>query len=299
MGDQKWIEVMQTTAFEELTEKLVGFSTTRHINAFTHFDWPDAIEEDQFWFSPDALSVSHTDLATELTPEQLLRLAKWECINSFSLNTNGERELIHSVTQVMDELPLGETKEYLYHLINEENQHMWYFQKFCMKYAGKVYPNKNLPMGVAQISRPLEHFMVFSRILLFEEIGHYFNIINSKDERVHPFIREINQAHYSDESRHITFGRKVLAQLAREGLQTQEDLDYASQELKKTLIVNYNALYNPSMYRDAGLDRPMMIRSKLIDDPARQNLYKNVILKSTNKAFARLGVELVYPGDMD
>lgn len=288
---------MQTAAFKGISEKLVQFSNTRHINAFTHFDWPESLEEDEFWFSPDALSVSSTKLADGLTHEQLLKLAKWECINSFSLNTTGERELIFSVTQVMDELPLGETKEYLYHLINEENQHMWYFEKFCMKYVGKVYPNKNLPLVKTQITRELEHFMIFARILLFEEIGHYYNIINSKDERVHPFIREINQAHYSDESRHITFGRKVLSELASIGLNSEDDIAYASAELRKTLVVNYNGLHNPSMYRDAGLERPMIIRSKLLDDPVRQDIYKNHILKSAHKAFKKIGINLVYPGD--
>ncbi len=113
-------------SFIKITNKLIKFSAAQHTNAFNYFDWPESIEEDQYWFSPGALSIARTELENELDERQKIALSKWECINSFSLNTSGERELIHSVTEVMDEMPLGEAKEYLYHLINEENQHMWY-----------------------------------------------------------------------------------------------------------------------------------------------------------------------------
>jgi len=284
-------------SFTEITKKLIKFSAAQHVNAFNYFDWPDYIDEKQYWFSPDALSISETELEQELNEQQKISLSKWECINSFSLNTTGERELIHSVTAVMDEMPLGETKEYLYHLINEENQHMWYFQKFCLLYAGKIYPNKNLPIAETKTSRALDHFLIFARILLFEEIGHYYNIMNSKDERVNSFIREVNQAHYNDEARHITYGRRLLTALAKEGLLSDADIKYANSELAKTLIVNYNALYNPSMYRDAGLSRPMIVRSRLIENEQRQRIYKHKILKSANKAFIACGINLCFPGD--
>lgn len=284
-------------SFLKITNKLIKFSVAQHVNAFDHFEWPATIDEDQFWFSPDALSIAGTELNDVLSTVEKIKLAKWECINSFSLNTSGERELINSVTAVMDELPLGEAKEYLYHLINEENQHMWYFQKFCQLYAGKVYANKNLPMESKKIAKSLDHFLIFARILLFEEIGHFYNIVNSKDERVHPFIREINQSHYNDEARHITYGRRLLGVLAESALLTNEDVEYANAELAKTLVVNFNALYNPSMYRDAGLAQPMKIRTQLIENPHRQSIYKNKILKSANKAFAGCGVSLRFPGD--
>jgi hypothetical protein len=283
-------------SFIKITDKLIKFSTAAHASTFDSFDWPETIDEDQYWFSPNALSIAGTEFEGELSEQQKIKLSKWECINSFSMNTVGERELIHSVTRIMDEMPLGEAKEYLYHLINEENQHMWYFQKFCTLYAGKVYGSKSMPTEAKKISRSLDHFMVFARILLFEEIGHYYNIINSKDEQVHTFVREINQAHYNDEARHITYGRRLLSVLAKEALHTEEDVEYANAELAKTLIVNYNALFNPSMYRDAGLARPMSIRSKLIESSERQSIYKNKMLKSVTRAFDACGISLAFPG---
>ena len=288
---------MSSQAFQAVTSKLIANSVSQGINAFAYFDWPQTLEEDQYWFSPDALSVAHTAKRDELTEAELIRLSKWECVNSFSLNTLGERELIENITNVLEQLKLGDAQEYLYHFINEENQHMWYFQKFCRLYAGKIYPSIAIPVEEKTLSKQLHHLLVFARIVLFEEIGHYFNIQNYKDERVHPFVRSINEAHFNDEARHITFGRRVLRELANDALTTDEDLETATRELSKTLLVNYNALYNPSMYRDAGLESPMKIRSYLIDHPERQHLYKNVILKGANAAFEKIGIKLNFPGD--
>lgn len=288
---------MSNEAFQKITDKLISNSVTQGVNCFQHFDWPDTLDEGQYWFSPNALSVAHTQKAAELSEAQLIALSKWECINSFSLNTLGECELIESITSVMGQLRLGNAQEYLFHFINEENQHMWFFQKFCRLYGGKIYPSIAIPVEQKKLSRPLNHFLIFARIVLFEEIGHYFNIQNSKDERVHPFVREINLAHYNDEARHITFGRRLLRELAGAALETPADIILASQELSKTLTVNYNSLYNPAMYRDAGLEAPMEFRSYLIKHSERQSLYKNTILKSANEAFKKVGIVLTFPGD--
>ena len=137
---------MSSQAFQAVTSKLIANSVSQGINAFAYFDWPQTLEEDQYWFSPDALSVAHTAKRDELTEAELIRLSKWECVNSFSLNTLGERELIENLTNVMEQLKLGDAQEYLYHFINEENQHMWYFQKFCRLYAGKIYPSIAIPV---------------------------------------------------------------------------------------------------------------------------------------------------------
>jgi len=290
-------ETMTSTSFQKITNNLIGSSIANGVNAFELFEWPKHLEDDKYWFSPDALSVAHTEKISDFSEQQLISLSKWECINSFSLNTLGECELIQSLTNIMGQLKLGDAHEYLYHFISEENQHMWYFQKFCKQYAGKVYPSLAIPVEQKKIGRSLNHFLVFARIVLFEEIGHYYNILNSKDERVHPFVRDINRAHYNDEARHITFGRRVIRELAEEALTNDDNIVFVNGELSKTLMVNFNALYNPSMYRDAGIESAMALRADLIGHPRRQDLYKNKVLKGANQAFTKIGLTLSFPGD--
>ena len=279
---------MNTHTFQDRVNTLIQLSVDRHKNAFTRFDWPQSVSEDAYWFSPDALSVAGTEWAQRLDDAELQRLSKWECINSFSLNVTGERELMHEVSRVMHELPIGESRDYLHHLIHEENQHMWYFNKFCHTYAGKVYPNKKMPLAKINLSKSVDHFLVFARILIFEEIGHYHNIMNSRDDRVEPFVREINHAHYQEEARHITFGRKVLEPLAETALQNADDQKLILDELNKTLQMNIGSLYNPAMYRDAGLPKPMALRAELMSDPQRLQVHQNDILKGVAKVFGQL-----------
>ncbi|MBL4660747.1 MAG: diiron oxygenase [Alcanivoracaceae bacterium] len=283
---------MKNTSLPERANKLIQLSIDNHIYAFNYFQWPDTLPENEYWFSPDALSIANSAVEKELTEEQKIKLSKWECINSFSLNNSGERELIHEVSRVMHELPIGESKEYLHHLIDEENQHMWYFNKFCNQYAGKVYTDKKLQLKKEKTSKVIDHFLVFARVLIFEEIGHYYNIMNSKDERVNQFVRQINKAHYSEEARHITFGRHLLTPLAEQALSSEESTLKIKSELNKSIQMNINSLYNPSMYRDAGLEKPMLIRSRLLEDENRKLIHQNTILKGIKKVFAKLELDL-------
>ncbi len=283
---------MNNTSFQQRTDQLITLSVKNHCYAFERFEWPDQLTEDEYWLSPDALSIAGTEFESTLSESQKIKLSKWECVNIFSLNNTGERELIQEVSRVMHELPIGTAKEYLNHLISEENQHMWYFNKFCHNYAGKVYPNKKLRLKKQKISKALDHFLVFARVLIFEEIGHYFNIANAKDQRVNEFVREINQAHYNEEARHITFGRRILEPLAEEALSTEEVKDMIIAELNQSVQMNLQALYNPSMYRDTGLESPMQIRQQLLDDEHRQKFHHTVMLKGVHKVFKKLGLEL-------
>ena len=283
---------MKNISLPERANKLIQLSIDNHIYAFNHFQWPETLSENEYWFSPDALSIANSAVEKELTEEQKIKLSKWECVNSFSLNNSGERELIHEVSRVMHELPIGESKEYLHHLIDEENQHMWYFNKFCNQYAGKVYTDKKLQLKKEKISKAVDHFLVFARVLIFEEIGHYYNIMNSKDEKVNQFVRQINKAHYSEEARHITFGRRLLEPLAEQALASEENILKIKNELNKSIQMNINALYNPAMYRDAGLEKPMLIRSRLLEDENRKYIHQNTILKGIKKVFAKLELDL-------
>lgn len=283
---------MNNLSFQQRADQLVDLSVKNHCYAFERFKWPDQLPENEYWFSPDALSIAGTEFEATLTESQKITLSKWECVNIFSLNNTGERELIQEVSRVMHELPIGTAKEYLNHLISEENQHMWYFNKFCQNYAGKVYPNKKLRLKKQKISKDIDHFLVFARVLIFEEIGHYFNIANAKDSRVNEFVREVNQAHYSEEARHIAFGRRILEPLAEKALEKDEDKNMILAELNQSVQMNLQALYNPSMYRDAGLESPMQIRQKLLDDKNRQEIHHTVMLKGVHKVFKKLGLEL-------
>lgn len=276
------------TMYTDRIAKLVQLSRERHVFSFTRFDWVEDISEADWWVSPELLTIYGTPYYEQATEAQRKLLSKWECINLFSLNVTGEQELISGVAELLHTPMLKEANDYLHHFIDEENQHMWYFAKFCENYAGKIYGNKKLQITTLKLDPRLAVLVRFAQIFIFEEVGHYYNLKIALDDRVHPFIREINEAHRNDESRHITFGRILLARLA-EGITEDyppEVLQTISNHLRKYVQVTIESLYNPTMYRDAGFASGIAVRSALLSHPVRQEFHTRELLK---KVLALLG----------
>lgn len=276
------------TAYGERVAKLVQLSRERHVFSFTRFEWRDDIADTEWWVSPELLTIHGTPYDGQASDAQRRLLSKWECINLFSLNVTGEQELIAGVAQLLHTPMLKEANDYLHHFIDEENQHMWYFAKFCESYGGKIYGNKKIQLNDLQLDPKLSVLVRFAQIFIFEEVGHYYNLKIAQDERVHPFIREINEAHRSDEARHITFGRALLARLA-DGIVDDyppQTLDTISDHLRRYVQLTIESLYNPAMYRDAGFASGIAVRTALLADPARQAFHAQKLLK---KILALLG----------
>ena len=269
------------TVYNERLAKLVKLSRDRHVFSFTRFDWSASIADTDWWMSPELLTIHATPYYEQAPEAQRKLLSKWECINLFSLNVTGEQELIAGVAELLHTPMLKEANEYLHHFIDEENQHMWYFAQFCEKYGGKIYGNKKIQLTDLKLDTRMAILVRFAQIFIFEEVGHYYNLKVALDERVHPFIREINEAHRNDESRHITFGRALLAKLAG-GIEQDyppEMLQTISDHLHRYIQLTIESLYNPAMYRDAGFASGIAIRSALLADPGRQHFHANELLK--------------------
>jgi hypothetical protein len=272
--------------------KLVNLSRERHVFSFTRFDWIESIGDAEWWMSPELLTPYGTPLYEQTSEAQLRRLSKWECINLFSLNVTGEQELIAGVAQLLHTPMLREVNDYLHHFIDEENQHMWYFAQFCQRYGGKIYGNKKIKLADLQLDHKLNVLVRFAQIVIFEEVGHYYNLKIAQDERVHPFIREINEAHRNDESRHITFGRALLGRLA-EGIDAEYSagtLNAVSEHLRRYIRLTVESLYNPTMYRDAGFVSGIAIRTTLLGDPARHRFHSDELLKKISGLLTSTGI---------
>lgn len=269
------------TVYQDRIANLVKLSKERHVFSFTRFDWVENITDTDWWCSPELLSIHGTPYFEQAPEAQKKLLSKWECINLFSLNVVGEQELVAGVAELLHTPMLKEANDFLHHFIDEENQHMWYFAKFCEKYGGKIYGNKKIQLSSMKLDSKLSILVRFAQIFIFEEVGHYYNVKIAQDQRVHPFIREINDAHRNDESRHIAFGRVLLAKLAS-GIEQEyppETLQMVSAHLQKYIQLTIESLYNPTMYRDAGFASGIAVRSALLADPVRQNFHSSVLLK--------------------
>ncbi|MYQ40754.1 P-aminobenzoate N-oxygenase AurF [Streptomyces sp. LamerLS-316] len=280
------------TEFRALLDRLSDKATADYYNPFTTFDWPAAIPTDELWMSPELLSLHGTELMDELNTTQLHALSRWESVNFYSLNVHGIRELLIEVTRRVHTPGFELPSEFFHHFIGEENDHMWFFATFCLKYAGKIYPDKSGHFPEAPRDPDIENFLVFARILIFEQIVDHYNVQLAADSRLHPTVRHINRLHHQDESRHIAFGCR-LVQLLWERLLDRGLDDSALHELRsylgRYLTTSVESLYNPAVYRDAGIPDGFALRKRLLTHPARQAAHAKVLQKTTS-FLNRIGV---------
>ncbi|MEV0884682.1 diiron oxygenase [Streptomyces microflavus] len=257
--------------FRGILDRLATKSIDDYYNPYRLFEWPDQLPEDMWWMSPELTTTYGTEWAEKLSPEQLHTLSKHESVNFYSLNVHGIRELLVEVVNRIHTAGFETPSEFFHHFIGEENEHMWFFAEFCLRYGKKIYRQ---PSGGAEAAVPsdkIQSLLVFARILIFEELVDHFNSAMAEDERLHETIRGINRIHHQDESRHIAFGRELVNLLHQDLKQTatEQELDEVSTYLRRYMKHSFESLYHPQVYRDAGIERPHELRRALLESPAR------------------------------
>ncbi|MET8767151.1 diiron oxygenase [Streptomyces sp. NPDC004658] len=276
--------------FLEILDRLTTKSIDDYYNPYRLFEWPDSLPDAMWWMSPELTTTHGTAVASRLTEEQLYALSKHESINFYSLNVHGIRELLIEVTRRIHTKGFETPSKFFHHFIGEENEHMWFFAEFCLRYGGRIYRQ---PAGasVAIPKSDVESLLVFARILIFEELVDHFNSRMAVDDRLHDTIRAINRIHHQDESRHIAFGRELVtalfAQVRRNA--TERELAEIAEYLRRYMSYSFESLFNPHVYRDAGIADPLAVRQELLESPARAEFEQSVFRK-TSKFLQKIGI---------
>jgi hypothetical protein len=274
-------------------ERLENLAESGYYNPYTMFDWPETIEPDLPWMSESLVTLAGTPMWDELSREQQLALTRYEAVNFFSLNIHGIRELMSEVVMRIHERTYADVSEFLHHFIGEENEHMWFFAQFCLRYGGKLYPAQpTLKAGsVDHLSAVARELIVFARILIFEEIVDYYNARMATDKDLPHIAREINRVHHQDESRHVAFGRMIFTNLLEQvAKRDPAEVPVVADYLESYLQYSIGTLYNPAAYRDAGIPDALALRRRALEHPARIAAHDEV-LKRTRRFLAKSGLQ--------
>ncbi|MFG2934492.1 diiron oxygenase [Streptomyces sp. NPDC048282] len=276
--------------FLEILDRLTTKSIDDYYNPYRLFEWPESLPDEMWWMSPELTTTHGTAVGEHLTEQQRYALSKFESINFYSLNVHGIRELLIEVTRRIHTKGFETPSEFFHHFIGEENEHMWFFAEFCLRYGKKIYRQ---PAG-ASVEIPkseVESLLVFARILIFEELVDHFNSRMAQDDRLHETIRAINRIHHQDESRHIAFGRELVTALFADVKRTatKRELADISEYLRRYLTYSFESLFNPHVYRDAGLADPLAVREELLASPLRAEFEQSVFRK-TSKFLEKIGL---------
>jgi hypothetical protein len=243
--------------FDKTLRKLCDASIKDYINPYQHIDWPESIDFDQWFMSPELISLYGTEAYDKLADAERKKLSFYEAVNFFSLNINGEKSLVQGLAERLYRKGNDEINNYLHHFLDEENKHMVYFGQFCNRYAAKIYADKKIYFP-REYEPGEQDFLFFAKVLVFEEIVDVYNVKMSRDERVTPLARQINLLHHHDEARHLVFGRQIVKDLfnSRSSGWSAETKQRVQEYLKSYLSAAWKEYYNPEVYRDAGIHDP-------------------------------------------
>ena len=275
----------------DLAVRLTTMSRDQFWNVYTEFDWPQTLEADRYCMSPALVSIHGTELWDGLDEEQRKRLSLFEVANFFSLTLQGERPLVAGLSdRLYSKRVTKETTEYLHHFIDEENKHMIMFGIFLEKYIGKVYPEKKIALA-RKYSKGEEEVAFFCKVMVVEELGDYYNVKMMIDKTIEPLVKHINWVHHRDESRHLGFGRRHLTELAEHWLPKWSDETRQGFQAWLSAYVksSWADFYNPTMYKDAGLDDPYGVRKMALAHPATA-AHRTKASKKLVNIFVRLGL---------
>ncbi|MGH3737354.1 MAG: diiron oxygenase [Micromonosporaceae bacterium] len=260
--------------------RLNELSRAKYTNPYEAVHWPPSVDPAADWFfTPELSSLYGTAAWDELDETGRRRLTFHEAANFFSLNIHGEKALMEGLANRLYRPDLVEVADYLHHFLDEENKHSVYFGGFCRRYA-KLYRSRHVPFAGAP-DRGVADLLFFAKVLIFEEHADRYNVLQARDERLHPLARFINQAHHADESRHLVFNRAIVKALwdVHAPGWGAEQLAEIRAYLGQFFTTTWREYYNPDVYADCGLDKPWWCAEAAWQSPAQRAHRRRVSAK--------------------
>jgi len=278
-------------SIDQLATRLSALSRDQFWNVYQEFDWPEKLDPELYCMKPELISIYGTELWDSLDEAQRKKLSLYEIGNFFSLTLQGERPLVAGLSdRLYSKRMSAEGTEYLHHFIDEENKHMIMFGIFLNKYLGKVYPEKKISLS-REYAKGEEEMAFFCKVLVVEELGDYYNVKMMLDKEIEPIVKRINWVHHRDESRHLGFGRVHLTELAEHWIPkwSDETRKGFSDWLGAYVKSSWNDFYNPTQYKDAGLEGAYKVRKMALAHPATAEHRQKASKKLLN-IFLRVGL---------
>ena len=262
---------------EALSAKLCEASRKHYIDVhariLTRFAAP--LDPDQWFVSPELISIYGTPAYEDLDEAQQKKLSFYETVIFFSFSARGEQLQVEGLAQRLYQDGMTPVTPYLHCFLEEENNHMAYFGRFCVQFAGGLYPSiyQRRTALTGNWAEGEEDFMFFLKLLVFEELGDSFNVRVAADARVCPLVRDIHRFHHQDEARHLAFGRRIVQELFERysGGWNEQVLTGIRKYIGEYLVASWGEFYNHyRIYRDAGLPDPRKLREGSFSPPRRR-----------------------------
>jgi hypothetical protein len=254
---------MQNNAIENLLKA----SAHRRLSPFDDLPWEKTPSRDEFWLTPELISIYGQPEYEALTLQQRKRLSQLEFCLLCSVSASGEKEVVANMMRRMLKARYASFRRYFHFFVEEENNHIRMFAEFCERH-GQFYPVL-YPYVQSDLWKhaETEDLLTFVHILIFEELGQGLNEVMMHDERLPPLVRAINGYHVADEGRHISFGRMLVREHAPmiKALVAVHEWRMLQEHVLKYLQTRHIDYHNLRIYREVGLAGAPSLRERLIN----------------------------------
>jgi hypothetical protein len=259
----------QTRKARQLLNASVGNSYDPHVD----IDW-DAPLEDGKWFLPERFcSLAGTTLWDSLSLEQKIACSREELAASLASGVWTEYVLLTLISRYVYDRRVTEPEvQFALTEVADECRHMIMFAKVLDAIGAEPYAT---PWRIRESGRLLKAaaptVVLWSLLLLTEEIFERIQREMARDESVQPVVRTMSRIHVVEEARHIGFARaeldRVLPRLSRPQRSALRTV------IASSVPMFVDGLFNPTMYRRAGLD-PKQARRAAKRNPVFRETFK-------------------------
>ncbi|GAC49425.1 AurF N-oxygenase family protein [Gordonia aichiensis] len=240
---------------DEVSARLVDSAARSSRNALVEIDWDEPMDPTLYGCSPEWSTLYGTPYWAEMTEEQRVRLTRHEASSVMSIGIWFEM-LLQQLVLRDQYLTDRHRPEYWFAMteIADECRHSLMFAKASEKLCGTSYvPHPRIGKAAKIFAATTGGEIAYGGILAAEEILDVFQRGCTRDERVLPFIRTVNEIHVLEESRHMRFAREQI----RESMADVGPLRRHASAFYTALAASYifTSLVRPQAYADAGLDK--------------------------------------------
>lgn len=255
-----------TTLQNNAIENLLKASVKRRLSPFDDLPWEKSPSKDDFWLSPELISIYGQPEYESLSLQQRKHLSQLEFCLLCSVSASGEKEVVANMVRRMLKARYAPFRRYFHFFIEEENNHIRMFAEFCERY-GQFYPILySYAQGEVWKYAETEDLLTFVHVLIFEELGQGLNEVMMTDDRLPELVRAINGYHVADEGRHISFGRMLVREHAPsiKELVGPTEWEILQEHVLKYLQTRHIEYHNVRIYREAGVQQAWSLRERLI-----------------------------------
>ncbi|TDU83739.1 para-aminobenzoate N-oxygenase AurF [Kribbella voronezhensis] len=240
----------------------------------TEIDW-DAEPADLYGLSPEWSTLYGTAYWAELSEDQRRELTRHEAASVASTGIWFELILQQLILRdVYSADPAGSEFQWALTEVADECRHSIMFARATGKLGTPIYRPSPLTRELGRLFKTLAGGeSAYAAILVAEEVLDVMQRDWMRDPRVVPLIRQVNNIHVVEESRHMMFARDETRQALAGAGRARRWTSALVISIAASVIVN--AMVNPAVYANAGLNSARALRE------AAGNEHHRALLRSS------------------